>query len=215
MEKQKKKRRAIDIANDRTEWGISLTDSKTQFSLARTVVLALSYLLVFAASLIAIPLLVGLSLSSDAVSILHYMQIIIPLVVVACVLQYFSRRGPRNAMQVDYAACEVRLGTMKPDGTFVRHRVCPLSKIDKVYIERPKGKPAAVCLRMGDEVARITFADADNQSLTLLAAQISAARETAEKMPLTTRITSKFLGLEASAREMGQRVRSRVVTRPV
>lgn len=213
--RQERPSRVLDLINDTTEWGMSVSDRNSRRSAKSIALKLLSYTFLFVAALAIIPAIVGLSLMPDPSTAVWYILSTAGFVAIAYFVHWLSRRGPRNALQVDYAACEVRLGSNKPDGTFVRHRVCTFSNIDKVYIDHDSGPKPALCLQMGDEVARIVFQNAEERTLTLLAAQISAARESAKKMPLTTRITSRLLGIEANAREVGQRVRSRVVSRAI
>ena len=209
------KSQSKDLINDVTEWGVSVSDRQAKKTAVSIALKLLSYVLICVAMIMVTPILVGITLVPNSEVIIQYIVITIPLVLAAVLFQMLSRRGPRNALQVDYSACEVRLGSVKSDGTFIRHRVCPFSQIEKVYIDRPKDQKPGLCLQMEKETARISFANADGRSLTLLATQISAARETARKMPLSSRIASTVIGFEASAREVGQRVRSRVVTRTV
>ena len=133
----------------------------------------------------------------------------------ALFFQSQSRKGPRNALQIDYSASEVRLGSQNSDGTFIRHRVCGFRHIQKVSVDSQTPGAPALCLHMKGEDVRITFKDADPRSLDLVAAKVSAASESAKKMPIRSRVQSVLLGIDASYREVGQRVKSRVISRAV
>lgn len=205
--------KGVQTIGENAEWLVSVSERRVGRTRRRNISRLISYILTFAAALVAFPILIGLSIMPEPSVVLHYVYIMVPLLAAAILFQVLSKQGPRNSVQVDYAANEVRLGSKKPDGTFVRHTVWPFHTVNKVYIDKsPKGEKM-LCLRAGPEVASIRLADVDERSLTLLASQISAACQDAEKMPLTSRITSQFIGLEASAKEVGERVRSRVVSR--
>jgi hypothetical protein len=121
-----------------------------------------------------------------------------------------SRKGPKNALQIDYDACEVRLGSMTSAGAFVRHKVCPLRSIESVSVDTSTPEAPALTFKMFSETATIRFTKTDAGSLATLAARIQSAADEARAAPMRSRIVSRINGLEAGVREIGTRVRSRI-----
>jgi hypothetical protein len=116
-------------------------------------------------------------------------------------------------LQIDYAAGEVRLGSMNANGAFARHRVCPFSEIDTVSVDLASNGMGTLTLVMNGETATVTLSNAEEDTLNDIVSKINAAKESARAAPVRSRIQSAFLGFEAGFREVGQRVRSRVVSR--
>ena len=163
----------------------------------------------------AIPVLIAFVVFPGVEGLTQDALMVLGLVAIAALFQAQSRRGPKNALQIDYAASEVRLGSELPDGTFVRHRVCGFRHIEKVSVDASEKDRPAINLHLKGEMVTLRFQGANPRSLDLVAAKISAARESAQKAPLRSRVQSMFMGIDATYREVGQRVKSRVVSRAV
>ena len=204
-----------DLLNHEMEWGVSVTESRTRQSLAKRAMKVGAYLGFVLASFVAIPILIGVFLFPDVQALAQNALVVLGLVALAAMFRAQSRRGPRNALQIDYAASEVRLGSQDAQGVFTRHRTCSFRSIDKVSVDATQKKYPAICLQIGNEMVTINFQDADPRSLDLVAAKIAAARESAKKAPIRSRVQSMLMGIDATYREVGQRVKSRVVSRAV
>lgn len=204
-----------DLINSDTEWGVSIHEKRAQTNVMTRLLKATAIIGYILAAFVAIPLVIGLAIFPDAEGMAWTALIVLLCVALAAYFQAQSKKGPRNAIQIDYSASEIRLGSHLPDGTFVRHRVCPFRQIDKVSIDGRQAGYPAICLHMNDELVKVTFQGADPRSLEMVAVQLSAARETAKKAPFAKRVSSVIFGIDATAREVGQRVRSRVVSRAV
>lgn len=208
-------RGSSDLVNHDMEWGVSVIESRPRQSVSKRALKVAAYCGFILASFVAIPLLIGIILFPESEGLAKNALLVLGLVGIAAVFQAQSKRGPRNALQIDYAASEVRLGSQDENGVFTRHRVCGFRQIDQVSVDARKRDCPALCLHSGNEIITIRFQDADPRSLDLVAAKISAARESAKKAPLSKRVQSMFLVIDASYREVGQRVKSRVISRAV
>ena len=124
--------------------------------------------------------------------------------------KFHSEKTQRNSIQIDYKAAELRLGTQKSDGTFIREKVFSFRDIEDVRVRSGDQNSAQLCLSiMGNDVA-IDFNGTDLSSVEGLGSQIIAARESARAAPMRSRIQSKAHGIEASFREIKSRVQSRI-----
>ena len=204
-----------DLINDETEWGVSVQEAKAQVTVVSGLLKFAAFAVYVVAALVAIPVLIGFAVFPNAEGLAKEALIVLGFVGLAVFFQAQSKKGPRNSLQIDYAAKEVRLGSENSDGAFVRHRVLGFRHIQKVSVDSNAKSHPALCLHLKGEVVTVRFKGADPRSLDFVAAKISAARETAQKEPLRSRVQSVLLGIDASYREVGQRVRSRVVSRTV
>ncbi len=204
-----------ELVNHEMEWGVSVAERRTRQSLAKRMLRIAAYGGFILASFVAIPVFIGIVLFPDLEALAQNALIVLGLVAVAVLFQAQSRRGPKNALQIDYAASEVRLGSQDANGIFSRHRVCGFRHIQKVSVDASNRSNPALCLHLNGEVVTIHFQDADPRSLDLVAAKISAARESAKKAPIRSRVQSMIMGIDATYREVGSRVVSRVVSRTV
>lgn len=202
-----------DLVNHSTDWGIAVSEAKGKRSLAMTSLAIAGYAILFSGSMLAIPIMAGLILFPASEGIIREIGIVGLFVVLAIYFNAQSRKGPKNSLQIDYAAEEVRLGSVNAHGAFVRHRVCPFRQIDEVSIDTRDEDSPALCLTLNGEIATIHFTRTDPVKLADIAAQISAASEAAKAAPVRSRIQSTFNGFEANIREVGHRVRSRVTSR--
>lgn len=169
-----------------------------------------AYALVGAAALIAMPAIAGALFFPGSDGLLLEFAIVAVCLFLAMTIKFQAEKLDRNAIQIDYRASEIRLGTRKPDGTFVREKVFAFRDIETVDVVRGDHNTTFLKLEiMGNEVA-ISFHDTDMSSVKGLASQISAARESAVNAPIRSRIQSRIHGLEASVREVKSRVQSRI-----
>ena len=204
-----------DLVDHQMEWGVSIKEPKVQASAAKTALKVAAYGGFVLSSFFAIPVLIAFVVFPGVEGVAEGALIVLGLVAIATLFQAQSRRGPRNALQIDYSASEVRLGSELPDGTFVRHRVCGFRNIEQVSVDAAQKDRPAINLHLKGETVTLRFEGANPRSLDLVAAKISAARESAQKAPLRSRVQSMFMGIDATYREVGQRVKSRVVSRAV
>lgn len=204
--------RTSDLINQTSDWGLSVSESVARKTPAMRALAILGYAAFALASLFVIPILVGTTLFTASRAVLADIGIVGGIVALAMVFNAQSRKGPKNALQIDYDASEVRLGSINTAGAFVRHKVCPLRSIDSVSVDTSAPDAPALTFVMFSETATIRFSNTDADSLAALAARIQTAADEARAAPIRSRIVSRINGLEAGAREIGQRVRSRVTS---
>ena len=116
-----------------------------------------------------------------------------------------AARLPRNAIQIDYRASELRLGSERADGVFVRQLVAGFRDIGEVHV----GEDGSLQLQLRGEFITLRFNDVAADSLERLATQIAEARESALRAPIQSRVRSRIIGVEASVREGKSRLTSR------
>ena len=204
--------RTSDLIKQTNDWGVSVSESVARRTPLMRALAILGYTAFALASLFVIPILVGTTLFTASRGVLADIGIVGGIVALAMVFNAQSRKGPKNALQIDYDACEVRLGSMTSAGAFVRHKVCPLRSIDSVSVDTSAPEAPALTFNMFSETATIRFAKTDAGSLATLAARIQSAADEARAAPMRSRIVSRINGFEAGVREIGQRVRSRVTS---
>ena len=205
-------RKTAELINRTSDWGVSVSEAAGRKTTAGKVLAAAGFFACAAASLLVIPILAGTLLFTASRGVLIDIGIVGAFVATAIFFNALSRRGPKNALQIDYDASEVRLGSMTSAGAFVRHKVCPLRSIESVSVDTSDAEAPALTLRMFGETATIRFANTAEDNLAELAARIQTAADEARAAPIRSRIVSKINGLEAGVREIGQRVRSRVTS---
>ena len=202
--------KAADLINQTTDWGVSVSEAVVQKTLKMRGLALAGYSTFLLASLLVIPILAGIVVFSATNGVLGEVGIIVAVIALAVFLNKLSRKGPKNALQIDYAAGEVRLGSINSAGAFVRQRVCPFRSIDSVTVDESEPDAPALNLVMSGETATIRFRETKAQQLSEFAAQVNAAAEAAKTAPVRSRIQSRINGFEANIREVGNRVRSRV-----
>ncbi len=207
--------RTSDLINLDTEWGVSVSERSAQQGPAKRLMKIAAFIGFVLGSFVAIPIAIGFLIFPDAEGLAQDALLVLVLVAIAALFQAQSKRGPRNALQIDYSAAEVRLGSQDELGVFSRHRVCAFRHIEKVAVDARKKDCPALCLQLSGEDVTIRFHGADPRSLDLVAAKITAARESAQKAPIRSRVQSMFMGIDATYREVGTRVKSRVISRTV
>lgn len=207
-----KSRRNTELINHSTEWGCSVSEAIGQKTIAMKALALAGYSVFALASVLVIPILAGITFFTVSSGVYAELGIIAVTVMLAIAIDKMSKRGPKNALQIDYAAGEVRLGSLNSAGAFVRHRVCPLRAIEDVSIDLSDPSRPALSLKMDGETATIRFSGTTPEGLETFAAKIQFASDEAKKAPMRTRIQSRINGFEAGMREVGQRVRSRVTS---
>lgn len=201
-----------DLINSTTNWGVSVSETSAKKSTLNKGLALVAYVGFILASFLVLPILAGVTFFEASSDVFIDIGIVAGFVATAFTFNVLSKRGPKNALQIDYHAEELRLGSMTAAGAFVRHKVCPLRNIETVSIELDDGEGPVLSLGMLGEIATIRFAQADTKELEALAAKIEQAVDTARSAPISRRIVSTINGFEAGVREIGQRVRSRVNT---
>ena len=191
-----------------TEWGVSISERAAQKTPVTKALVAAALAVFALASLFLIPVLVGLVFFGVSKELLMEVGVIAAILGLAKYLQVQSRKGPKNAFQIDYKSSELRLGSVNSVGAFVRHKVYGLRTIFNVRVE--EGEPPALVMETEREDATVRFANTSIERLTELADQIETAAEEARAAPIRSRIQSRVNGIGASAREVSKRVRSRV-----
>ena len=202
--------RSIDLINQETEWGMAVSEAKGKRSAAGKALMVLGYVLGILGIMAAIPIVAGYMLFPIAVGVWREVLIVIVAVAVALIFKKIATSGPRNALQIDYDAAEVRLGSTNVHGVFARHRVCPFTQIEEVDVFYNADESITLKLIMSAETATISLSNAEQETVEGIVAKIDAAREAARLAPVRSRVQSAVLGFEAGFREVGQRVRSRV-----
>ncbi|MEM6386512.1 MAG: hypothetical protein AAF718_09785 [Pseudomonadota bacterium] len=200
----------IDLLNHQSEWGMTVSEAAGRKTISKHMLKIGAYVLFAAASVLAMPLIAGVLFFPEAEGMYLEAAIVVAALVLAIAFKRHSDKTERNSVQIDYRAAELRLGTQKSDGTFVREKVFSFRDIEKVRAEDGAGKDGQISIRIkGNDIA-ISFKGADAASIQGLASQITAAAESARLAPIRTRIQSKAHGLEASFREIKSRVQSRI-----
>lgn len=204
------RKRSVDLINHETEWGVAVSEANGQKSLTGKILMVLGYFIVIVAIMAALPVIIGTLLFPETTGVLSEVLIIAAFIVAAIVLKKIATSGPRNALQIDYDAGEVRLGSTNVHGVFARHRVCPFTQIEEVDVMYEADGSTTLKLVMKSETATISLSDAAQVTIDSIVSKIDEARETARLTPVRSRVQSAVLGFEAGFREVGQRVRSRV-----
>ena len=198
------------LLSQTTEWGLSVSEATSQMTFARKCLLVIGYVAFVAASIWVIPVLVGTAFFSASPAVWMDVGIVAACVTLAYGFNTLSRRGPKNALQIDFAAEEVRLGSINSAGAFVRHTVCGFRSIDDVIVDTADKDAPGIRLKMGGKDAALSFAGASADQTADLAGKISNAVQAAKAAPMRSRIRSQMHGFEAGIGEVGSRVRSRV-----
>lgn len=202
-----------DLIDQASDWGTTVSEAKAKRgALARFLIISACIFLALA-SILIIPIAAGTMLFTSSSGAIIEIVFVGALLAIALNLKKKSSNLPRNALQIDYSACELRLGAEHSDGTFIREQVIGFREIEEVYINDDNPEDPALCFRIPGEVVDLRFHKAEQDSLNALVNQIAAARESALRAPVRSRIQSRIMGFEASFREAKQRIRTRIVTR--
>jgi hypothetical protein len=205
-------RASKDLISLETEWGISVSEATPRKGPVDYALYFASIVFLIFASLVMLPPLVALILIPRSEGLAMEAGVVVALIAAGVFLRRLARRGPKNALQIDRASGEVRLGSVDAKGVFVRHRVCPLTAIERIEVD---SETRELRLVMNGQTANIRLATRNTEMLERVADEIWVAREKARALPIRSRLQSKLFGIEASARELSKRVKSRVHSRAV
>jgi hypothetical protein len=196
--------------NHQSEWGLTVSEGAGRRTFARRALVFGAYALFGAAALLAMPVVAGFLFFPESQGLSIEVVIVALCLILAIALKFQSEKTQRNSIQIDYRAMELRLGTQKQDGTFIREKVFSFRDIDDVQVNKGPNGAAKLCLSiLGNDVA-IDFNGADMASVEGLKTQIIAARQSALAAPIRSRIQSRAHSVEASFREIKSRVQSRI-----
>ena len=207
------RKRSVDLINQETEWGIDVSEATGQTGIGGKALMVIGYFLVVVGVMVAMPIVIGYLLFPITSGVWREVLIVAGIILGAVLLKKYATSGPRNALQIDYEAGEVRLGSTNKYGVFARHRVCPFSQIEDVSVDQADSGISTLTLVMNGETATVMLSNAEDDTLRDVVSKIKAAKESAKAAPVRSRIQSAVMGFEAGFREVGQRVRSRVVSR--
>jgi len=149
------------------------------------------------ATIYVLPILAGFLLFPESNGLWTEAGLLALLLAFAFFVKHRAKRLPRNSVQIDYKAGEVRLGTQKPDGTFIRQKVFAFREIDHVYVEHEDDNAPKLCLGVRNNTVTIDFNKAQIKSVQDLGAKIAAARESAARAPIRSRVQSGSSGFAA------------------
>ena len=207
---QQPRRVSTTLVRESTDWGVSVSEKRVRKIWLNVVFLVLSSFVLFCGLFIAGPLLVGFMLSAKMTGIGGTIIIAVAFIGLAIVFKIQSRKGPRNALELDANASELRLGFMNRYGAFVRQRVIPLARVEDAFVQDDaQGQPELNFVVDGEQI-QIALADAKEERLSEIAARTCEAASRARNAPRRARIRSAIAGVGASYREIGNRVVSRV-----
>jgi hypothetical protein len=207
---QQSRRVATTLVRESTDWGVSVSEKRVRTFWLNAVLLVLSVFVLFCGAVIILPLLAGLLLSAEITEIGSLTMIVVAFIGLAIFFNIQSRKGPRNALELDRNASELRLGFKNRHGAFVRQRVIPLARVEDAFVQDDtQGEPELNFMVDGEQI-RIVLADAKAERLSDIAAQICEAASRARNAPRHSRIRSTIAGIGASYREIGNRAVSRV-----
>ena len=207
---QKSRRVSTTLVRESMDWGDSVSEKRVRTFWLNAVLLVLSVFVLFCGAVIVLPLLAGLLLSAEITEIGSLTMIVVAFIGLAIFFNIQSRKGPRNALELDRNASELRLGFKNRYGAFVRQRVIPLARVEDTFVQYDtQGEPELNFVVDGEQI-RIALADAKAERLSDIAAQICEAASRARNAPRHSRIRSTIAGIGASYREIGNRAVSRV-----
>ncbi|MGI9390660.1 MAG: hypothetical protein ACR2O1_11440 [Boseongicola sp.] len=207
---QKPRRVSTTLVRESTDWGVTVSEKRVRPVWLNTALLILSIFVLLCAFVIVLPLLAGLMLSAEITGITSKILIVAAVIGIAFFFNMQSRKGLRNALELDGNASELRLGFMNRYGAFVRRQVIPLTRVEDAFVgQDEEGQPELVFM-VGGEQIRIALADAKAERLSEIAAQTCEAATRARNAPRRSRIRSAIAGIGAGYREIGDRVVSRI-----
>lgn len=199
-----------EILDHHSEWGLTVTERSARKGFGRKLMVFGAYALVAAAAVFAMPLIAGALFFPNSDGLMLEFLIVAIILFGAMAIKFKADDTQRNAVQVDYRAAELRLGHEKKDGTFIRNRVFAFREIDSVDVQKDSEGQPQLCLVTDGNYVSISFNGSTDIEVKGLASQIAAARESALRAPIRSRVQSKIHGIEASFNEVKSRVRSTI-----
>ena len=209
---QSKRRVSTTLVTHSKEWGVSVSEKQVRKFWLNAVLLVFSVLVMFSGLVIFTPILAGMYSSAEMSGIGHTILVVVSFFGVAAFINNQSRKGPRNALELDSNASELRIGFMNRYGVFVRQQVIPLARIEDAFVEYNAQCEPTLKFVVNGEQTQIALADAKPDRLNDVAARINEAASRALKAPRRSRIRSAIAGIGANYREMGNRAVSRIVS---
>jgi len=209
---KRKESSRIDLIDQKSDWGLTVSEGSGKKSFFSKILLTGAYLFLMIASIIVLPVIVGVMLAPDSAGLILEAAVVAIVILVALLFKFQSGRNPRNAVQIDYKANQIRLGFQAPNGNFVRERVFGFRQIENVSVDQDDPSTPKLVIEVADSIVHLGFNQADEESLLELSRQILAARESAMRAPMRSRVQSTIAGVGASIRETTRRVSSRIVT---
>lgn len=202
------RRVSTTLVREATDWGLAVSEKRVRSTWLNAALLLLGALTFFTGLMFALPVLVGLVLSAEMTMFGVQVAVVAGLIVLAIVFSVQSRKGPRNALELDQSASQLRIGHINRHGAFVRGRVIALRQVvDATVAEDADGKPELNIVLDADQI-RVALTDAKVERLTDISGQIRDAAAEARTQP-RSRIESSIAGIGASYREISKRVVSR------
>ena len=202
-----------DLLDQASDWGTTISEAKAKKGILARLLLLVAFGFLALGSVLILPVIAGSLLYADSSGTFKEIAAVGFILAVALAFKWKSSNLPRNALQIDYRACELRLGAERNAGTFIREQVISFREIEEVYVDYAKPTDPALCIRIPGETVTLNFHQAEQDSLDGLVSKIMAARESALRAPVRSRIQSRIMGFEASFKEAKQRIRTRIVTR--
>lgn len=197
------------LLDQRSDWGLTMSEMTTTRSKRGWVLLALSWCCLSFAIFLLVPVLAAMILEAGQSDITYFVVGTVVCVVAGLFFSIKSSPRPRNAIQIDYRAAQLRLGHKKKDNTFMRERVIPFREIDSVYVDHGSKEPFLKVV-VGQESINIPFHKAGLRDLENLAARIATARDSGKRAPVRSRVQTGIHSFGANIREVKSRVRSRL-----
>ncbi len=199
-----------EILDHHSEWGLTVSERSARKGFGKRIMVIGAYALFGAAAILAMPLIAGALFFPNSDGMLLEFSVVAIILFGAMAIKFKADDTQRNAVQVDYRAAELRLGYEKKDGTFIRNRVFSFREIDSVEVQKDDEGQPQLCLVTDGNYVSISFNGSSETEVRGLAGQIAAARESALRAPIRSRVQSKIHGLEASFNEVKSRVRSTI-----
>ncbi len=162
-------RASKDLISLETEWGISVSEATPRKGPVDYALYFASIVFLIFASLVMLPPLVALILIPRSEGLAMEAGVVLALIAAGVFLRRLARRGPKNALQIDRASGEVRLGSVDAKGVFVRHRVCPLTAIERIEVD---SETRELRLVMNGQTANIRLATRNTEMLERVADEI-------------------------------------------
>ncbi|MEM8801734.1 MAG: hypothetical protein AAGF55_04290 [Pseudomonadota bacterium] len=205
---------ATRIMNQTADWGTTISEEYGRKTIWSRALVFLALVLCISVSFLLLPVLAG-TLAGMAEGAGKEVLAIGFLLVLAFAFKWKSNKRVRNAMQIDHDAGELRFGSEKPGGTFVREQVVNFRDVLDVYVDAESSTEVGLCIQVPGELITLHFYGSSESGMNTLAREIKLAHQQAMAAPIRSRIQSKIHGIEASFRETTRRIKSRVVTRTV
>jgi hypothetical protein len=199
----------LDLVEQAADWGVTIAEARPRLGPRGIALILLGNLLLGAGAVFVLAPLAGVMLFKESDGILTEVTVVALILAVGVGFRMRSSRLPRNALQIDERAAEIRLGSQIPGGAFVRQKVASFRDIDDIRVET-RGEDAVLAITTRGKILTVRFTDTDTRRLERLAARIAEARDAVRHAPIRSRIQSRIHGIDASLREVKTRIQSRI-----